>query len=144
MIEGIDFAAVKPWIIVVEATEPLSSEPAWSTWEPHLVDNGYLICYFDGLNRFYLSSEHAELSHHFRTPPNTFDNYKSYEEHQMNQHMRICDDERAQMEQLLIKQQATIDYLLEQLSRYSSRSIEVVREQVMKSIPSVQLPESDR
>ncbi len=70
---GFSFAAVRPWIIVVEATEPLSQEPAFSSWEPMLLQHDYQFVYADGLNRFYLASERGELSKSFGLPPNVFD-----------------------------------------------------------------------
>lgn len=70
---GFSFAAVRPWIIVVEATEPLSQEPAFSSWEPMLLQHDYRFVYADGLNRFYLANEHGELSESFGLPPNVFD-----------------------------------------------------------------------
>ena len=34
--------------------------------------------YFDGLNRFYIAAEHADLARHFSCPPNPFDQYVGY------------------------------------------------------------------
>jgi len=34
--------------------------------------------YFDGLNRFYVAAEHADLARHFSCPPNPFDQYVGY------------------------------------------------------------------
>ena len=34
--------------------------------------------YFDGLNRFYVAAEHADLATHFSCPPNPFDQYVGY------------------------------------------------------------------
>jgi hypothetical protein len=44
-------------------------------WEAHLLEAGYRFVYFDGLNRFYLASEHEDLAPHFRVPPNVFDDF---------------------------------------------------------------------
>jgi hypothetical protein len=40
-----------------------------------LLARGYTFAYFDGLNRFYVANEHAELSAVLAVPPNVFDNY---------------------------------------------------------------------
>ena len=66
-------SSVRPWIIVVEAMHPLTETPSFSEWESILIVRGYDLIYFDGLNRFYLSREHHELSSAFSSPPNIFD-----------------------------------------------------------------------
>ncbi|RAN37915.1 FkbM family methyltransferase [Hyphomonas sp. GM-8P] len=65
----------RPWIVIVESTEPLSSEPAFEAWEGELTKRNYDFVYFDGLNRFYLHSHHSELEGAFLTPPNYFDRF---------------------------------------------------------------------
>ncbi len=72
---GIDLHAHRPWVVVVEATRPNSIEPTHASWEPLLVDAGYAFAYGDGLNRFYLADEHADLAEAFEYPPNVFDRY---------------------------------------------------------------------
>jgi FkbM family methyltransferase len=76
VLAGADLIAYRPWIILVEATAPLSAEPTHAAWEPGLLERGYRFAWFDGLNRFYLADERADaLSVHFRTPPNVFDDF---------------------------------------------------------------------
>ena len=58
---GIDLKVWRPWIVLVEATLPNSTEQAHHEWEPLLLDAGYTFCMFDGLNRFYASPEHPEF-----------------------------------------------------------------------------------
>jgi FkbM family methyltransferase len=69
---------VLPWVIVVEGTRPNSSELTERTWEPGLLDAGYKRAYFDGLNFFYVSGEHPELTKHFGAPPNVLDSFRHY------------------------------------------------------------------
>lgn len=69
----------RPWIVVVEATEPNSQEPTWHLWEHHLFARGYSFAYFDGLNRFFVSELHKELCSFFMTPPNVFDGFKTHQ-----------------------------------------------------------------
>jgi FkbM family methyltransferase len=66
---------VRPWIVVVESTEPMSTVPNYAEWEPELIRRGYRYVYFDGLNRFYLSEKHAELTAHLSCGPNFFDGF---------------------------------------------------------------------
>lgn len=70
---GMDFSKYRPWIVVVEATRPMSSETAHEAWEPLLLEADYDFVYFDGLNRFYIAREHENLKGFFSVPPNVFD-----------------------------------------------------------------------
>lgn len=73
---GADFARFRPWIVVVEATKPLSQEVEDIDWETVLLENDYRFVWFDGLNRFYVAGEHAPtLQPHFTVPPNIFDGF---------------------------------------------------------------------
>jgi FkbM family methyltransferase len=78
VLEGFSFEAVRPWIVVVEATEPNSNRKVFAQWEDLLLKHLYQFEYFDGLNRFYIAAERAELARHFSCPPNPFDQYVSY------------------------------------------------------------------
>jgi FkbM family methyltransferase len=73
VIAGGDWERFRPRVVLVEATVPNTTVPAHESFEPLLVDAGYLGVYFDGLNRFYVREEDRELEAHFRTPPNFFD-----------------------------------------------------------------------
>jgi len=79
VLEGFSFETVRPWLVVVEATEPNSEREIFAEWEDLLLGRGYRFIYFDGLNRFYAAEEHADLARHFSRPPNWFDQYVSYE-----------------------------------------------------------------
>lgn len=72
---GVDLALIKPWIIVVESTLPLSQDESFVEWESIIFEADYSFVYFDGLNRFYLSPEHDELRQSFNCPPNVFDDF---------------------------------------------------------------------
>jgi FkbM family methyltransferase len=72
---GMDFQQWRPWVVVVEATVPMSQETVHQAWEPLLLDANYEFVYFDGLNRYYVAAEHAELKLAFSTPPNVFDDF---------------------------------------------------------------------
>ncbi|WP_159014590.1 FkbM family methyltransferase [Acidisoma sp. S159] len=76
VIAGADLKDYRPWIILVEATAPMSAVASHGQWEPMLQAAGYHFVWFDGLNRFYVSDEKlAELSHAFLVPPNVFDDF---------------------------------------------------------------------
>jgi FkbM family methyltransferase len=65
----------RPWIILIESTEPLSQTENYPIWEAILFDKNYQFVYFDGLNRFYIHKDHVELAEYFKVPVNVFDNF---------------------------------------------------------------------
>ena len=73
VLRGWDSQALRPWVMVVEATIPGSAETDYAAWEGILAAANYRFVYFDGLNRFYVAQEHAELAAAFSAPPNVFD-----------------------------------------------------------------------
>ena len=80
VIEGAELQEWRPWIIVVEATEPNTTVGTHEAWEGLVVSAGYQLVYRDGLNRFYVAHEHADLAAAFATPPNVFDRFVRREE----------------------------------------------------------------
>ena len=74
VLEGANFKKYRAMLIIVESTEPNSTIENFIEWEFILLDNDYIFCYADGLNRFYLSSEASHLLVFFEYPPNAFDN----------------------------------------------------------------------
>jgi len=62
VLEGFEIERWKPWIVVVEATHPRTMRPSHHGWEGYLTDAGYEMTLFDGLNRFYVSAQHPELT----------------------------------------------------------------------------------
>jgi FkbM family methyltransferase len=75
VLQGNDWLANRPWIVVVEATRPLTSQSSHGAWESILRDSGYAYVYGDGLNRFYLATERSDLGVAFEYPPNFFDDF---------------------------------------------------------------------
>jgi FkbM family methyltransferase len=79
VIKGWGKSPVRPWIVVVESTKPLSTEVIHGEWEGMLKALGYDFVYFDGLNRFYVARKHKELKACFGPGPNVFDDYQHYD-----------------------------------------------------------------
>ena len=77
VLAGADWSHQRPWIVVVEATAPLSQIETHDEWEHLLTQAGYEHVYSDGLNRFYLDSDHGDLRAAFRYPPNIFDGFET-------------------------------------------------------------------
>jgi FkbM family methyltransferase len=61
VLEGADWSKCRPRIVVLEAVTPLSNTPAWSDWEPLLLEQDYQFVLFDTLNRFYVAAECADV-----------------------------------------------------------------------------------
>jgi FkbM family methyltransferase len=74
-LRGNDWQANRPWVVVVEATLPMSQTESYAAWEPILLAADYRFAYADGLNRFYVANEHTELLPAFAYPPNVFDGF---------------------------------------------------------------------
>lgn len=81
VLAGINLTRIRPWIILVEATMPNSTELNHEQWEGLLTGRGYEFVYFDGLNRFYVTREQKpHLKEALSTPPNHFDHFIRYSE----------------------------------------------------------------
>ena len=90
VLAGIDFSTIRPWIVVVESTLPMSQVEDYEGWDSILTDASYDYVYFDGLNRFYVSHEHSELKDHFRVPPNIFDGFALSGNRPLNRYLSAC------------------------------------------------------
>ncbi|ESX10609.1 MULTISPECIES: FkbM family methyltransferase [unclassified Mesorhizobium] len=97
-------SAVRPWIVVIESTLPMSTAKSHDEWHPHLKRLGYEFVYFDGLNRFYVSKEHPELKASFGPGPNIFDEFVFPAFSQsgllvpLRQRMEAMEEEKAEVE----------------------------------------------
>ncbi len=65
----------RPRVLVVEATVPDSPEPNHQDWESLVLESGYTLALFDGLNRFYARDDEAELLERLSVPVNVFDRW---------------------------------------------------------------------
>ena len=68
-------SAVRPWVVVVESTVPLTQVTSHREWEGLVLAHGYAFAYFDGLNRFYIRVDHEELRPAFAHGPSVFDRF---------------------------------------------------------------------
>jgi len=78
VLQGGNWKHFRPRVLIVEATLPNSQIASHAEWEPFILQHGYLYAYFDGLNRFYVRQEEADLLKHFSCPPNVFDSFIPY------------------------------------------------------------------
>jgi FkbM family methyltransferase len=75
VLRGNDWVLYRPWIVLVEATLPMTQTESFAQWEPILLNENYTFAFADGLNRFYVANEHDELIPAFKYPPNVFDDF---------------------------------------------------------------------
>lgn len=154
VLQGWDSQVLRPWIILIEATVPMSPQLAYEGADKLLIEAGYEFAYFDGLNRFYTASERAHLAESLRTPPNVFDGAQlsasspwcvdltaklnAQAQERLAQAEERLNQKSARLEQVEIDMQQLESHnadLLEQLSRSEARAASVDRhlEAVMAS-----------
>ncbi|NML61167.1 FkbM family methyltransferase [Massilia sp. RP-1-19] len=75
VLRGMDFERWRPWVLVIEATMPNSRTTNHETWEALVTNRRYRYAHFDGLNRYYVAEEHAELLDVLSIQPNVFDEF---------------------------------------------------------------------
>ncbi len=115
VIEGADLGAWRPWIVLVEATEPNTTVSSYKAWEPLVLSAGYNIVYTDGLNRFYLAQEHDDLAGAFSAPPNVFDRFVRREEWQAKRDAEVLYKQVTEFDSLLGQKTANERRLAERL-----------------------------
>lgn len=130
VLQGIDLTQWRPWVVVIEATKPNSSELELG-WEPLLTSANYQWVWFDGLNRYYLASEHMDLAQHFQSPPNVFDAFVPAEQERLRLALEKTQNElksREHQKQFSQEASAEIQQLRAQLNAVlSSRSWQLTR-----------------
>jgi len=97
VLAGVDLTRIRPWIILIESTEPNSTVPTHDQWQEQLTDCDYVFVHFDGLNRFYVPREREEqLKEALQTPPNYFDQFIRYSEWWAEQEVQRMEREAAE------------------------------------------------
>ncbi len=61
VLSGLSLQRHRPWVLCIEAVFPGTQIPSHAQWEGDLLAKGYALATFDGINRWYVASEHAEL-----------------------------------------------------------------------------------
>lgn len=123
VIEGNNWAVHRPWIVLVEATRPTTQEVS-APWEPRILEQGYLFVYFDGLNRFYVAEEHADLTSAFECPPNVFDGF-------ITAAHRSAEDRATTLEIKAIEATHNADVLQDELNRSRAEATWLRNEQAL-------------
>ena len=94
VLRGNDWEKFRPWIVLIEAMQPMEQVPVHQPSEAILIDNGYIFAYADGLNRFYIAKEQSALLDSFQYPPNVFDEFNIAAAHEADS-MRHAAEQRA-------------------------------------------------
>jgi FkbM family methyltransferase len=82
VLAGGDWQHYRPKVIICEITLPWTNAKRDDTEliDKFLLSNDYNLAYFDGINNYYIASEHSELTHALAVQPNVIDNYMSFQE----------------------------------------------------------------
>lgn len=128
VLRGNDWTQNRPWIVVVEATKPMSQEESFQSWDPILTGADYVLAYADGLNRFYVAAERRYLADAFRYPPNVFDDMIRLREQVAEAQVAAAEFASAQLETRLQVAEAQVA-AGEKLLRYTTESCgEMIRQ----------------
>jgi FkbM family methyltransferase len=120
VLESINFGIWRPWILIVEATAPLSTEPTRKMWEELILDAGYCFCLFDGVSCYYVAEERtASLGEALGYPACAHDDY-STREYREAARERL---ELAEQVQELAEQVQGIPELVEQVTRWRAQAV---------------------
>ncbi len=110
VLEGADLEAYRPWIILAEATAPLSTRVVHAEWEPLLLAADYAHVWFDGLNRYYVSRERLEqLGGCFQVQPNVFDGYLRASDSGLVRRVDVAETEGRALRAALLEARAAAD-----------------------------------
>lgn len=75
VLTGAELRTHRPWVLVVESTEPNSPLSTAHLWEHLVLDAGYRFTLFDGLNRFYVRDDLEDIAVLLTVPANVFDKW---------------------------------------------------------------------
>jgi FkbM family methyltransferase len=128
VIESIDLGRWRPWVLVVEATEPNTTRPSRGAWEGIVLEAGYQFCFFDGLSCFYVSAERSQqLSPALSYPACILDNYippaQRQCEERLNQAERHCEERVSEAQQLAQERAEENQTLIAQVVRWRAAAI---------------------
>ena len=131
VLEGFDLKKWRPWVLVVEATKPVSTEVVHDEWEHLIIEAGYSLALFDGLNRYYISPDHHEVAARLNRPVSVLDNVRGPHEREtaealeasvrsrdaLSQAHEAADKEVSRLNNLNVEAQGEIDDLRSALSQ---------------------------
>jgi FkbM family methyltransferase len=78
VLDSFDLAKWSPKLLIVEATWPCTSTPSHEGWEPKVLEAGYELGLFDGLNRFFAKADDRQTLERLQVPASLFDQFVQY------------------------------------------------------------------
>jgi len=75
VLTGAELEKHRPWVLIVESTEPNDPTSTAHVWEHIVLDAGYRCVLFDGLNRFYVRADLDDVAELLSVPVNVFDRW---------------------------------------------------------------------
>lgn len=103
VLESVDLDRWRPWVLVIEATAPMSDTRVHEDWEELVVSRGYRFCLFDGLSRWYLAEEHADLMPQLDHPACALDPWVPYRTFAAESTVTRLAEENSQLTDQVIK-----------------------------------------
>ncbi|PWF49011.1 FkbM family methyltransferase [Massilia glaciei] len=125
VLRGMDLKRWRPWIMLIEATRPGSRESNHQGWEPLVLAHGYRLAWFDGLNRYYVADEHAELQAALSVQPNVFDDFIS---HHLAHAMAATEEARAARARAEAQAALALAQAEEQVAQAGAQAAQAARE----------------
>jgi FkbM family methyltransferase len=128
VLRSVDLRRRRPWVLVIEATEPNSTTHSHASWEPMLLEAGYTFTLFDGLSRFYVSAEHPELIEALSYPACSLDAFHTAREVELfgkasalEQELQGARDEATRWRQVADDARSETEQVRSQLTRVRRR-----------------------
>ena len=125
VLNSLDWSRQRPWILLVEATLPMTQTPCHTDWEDIVLGAGYQHVYADGLNRFYVAQEQTELAAAFAYPPNVFDGFVRASEHDQQQQLVQMQQVLQSLDRQIMEIEKTVSGTARQLKRIRASGNEV-------------------
>ena len=117
VLESIDLSVWRPWVVLVEATFPLSTRSTRGEWEHLVTGAGYRFCLFDGLSCFYVADERREeLGQALSYPACALDDYISLPQ-------RTADARATRAEALAHERAQEIRVLVDEVVRWRGEAV---------------------
>ena len=103
VLESVDLERWRPWVLVIEATAPMSNVRTHEEWEHLVVSAGYDFCLFDGLSRWYVAKEQQHLVPSLDHPASALDPWVDSRVHELEQQVEaLRTDNDALLQQLIV------------------------------------------
>jgi FkbM family methyltransferase len=122
VLAGADLDRIRPWVLVIEATVP-NSRVISVDWEALVLDSGYRMTLFDGLNRFYVRNDLDHVADLLSSPANVFDQWVRYETQQLHESLAEVNAYVRALSEELGKREEYVASLRDELERTRNRAL---------------------